>query len=273
MKTLTDGSTIKANRNVADSFKVTIAGNRTIQLLNLDDGESITIVVTQASPGNFNLTWEAEGRTFVWASGGAPRLKSAVGASDTFTFIREGSNVRQLGAIASLLKRITDAPAMAVSYAIGATALTLALMANAGGAADISKTPDIARYLTGSGCTLLLTGTGSAGPCSYTRIDRGSGSILLSASGAKATGLAFGVSNLGPNSKITDGLAYITNNGKAVFSGATITNKLVASELSGATLTVTGLATSGPLCKKADGTIGTFSVSASGTLVEPLTCN
>jgi hypothetical protein len=230
-KIAADGATIKINGSLSQSWKTTIAGNRIIQLVNIDDGDTISVTVVQASPGNYNLTWQASDLTIVWAGGQAPRLPRAVGASATYTFVREGSNLRQLSSAGALRRRITDAPAQAVTFAIAATSLIVALMGTPSGQAIPGANPDIAVYASGSGCTLLLTGTGSAGPCTLVRRDTGSGDLLLSSSGGALNGVGVGVPNLTTTSKIGDALLRLTADGK-----------IRAVAVSGSTLHVTGVA-------------------------------
>jgi hypothetical protein len=270
-KTATDGATIKMSASLAEVWKVTLGGSvRAIQLLQMDDGDMMTVTLIQDSTGGRTVTWEAEGRTIVWTGGQAPILNANGGASNTFYFVRQGSIIRQIGGASAAVRRIVNASGQAVSMAVGATALIVALMANSGGAANPGASPDIANYFSGSGCTLLLTGTGSAGPCSFIRRDTGSGMILLSSSGSNnVTGIGFGVPNLKATSKLTDANGYINNQAEATFSGATVATDLtVRRTISGVTLTVSGVGgAAGRIpCYKDGGVLGYQTVSATGTL-------
>lgn len=83
---LTDAATIAVDASLGNDFRVTIAGNRTMDTpANPSNGQQIIFQVTQGSAGSFTLTW-ASGYEFS-AGMQQPTLSTGAGQTDLFGFI------------------------------------------------------------------------------------------------------------------------------------------------------------------------------------------
>lgn len=82
-QTATDGATVTLDAATGYNWKVTIAGNRALAVSNAQDGDIITLYITQDSTGSRTMTWP--GGT-VWVNGSAPTLKTAAAAVDRVVF-------------------------------------------------------------------------------------------------------------------------------------------------------------------------------------------
>ncbi len=78
--TLTDGTNIATDAILADSFRVTLAGNRTLDNpTNIHNGQALNWRIIQDGAGSRTLSY---GSIFKWAGGGAPALSTAAGSKD-----------------------------------------------------------------------------------------------------------------------------------------------------------------------------------------------
>jgi hypothetical protein len=90
--TLTDGTTINTDCDNSNSFKVTLAGNRTLaNPTNLKSGATYVWIITQDSNGSRTLTF---GSTFRFPSGVAPVLTTTPNAVDMISGIFDGAKLR-----------------------------------------------------------------------------------------------------------------------------------------------------------------------------------
>lgn len=80
---LTDAATINTNAALSNTFRVTLAGNRTLaNPTNLRDGMVLNWKIKQDGTGNRTLAY---GTKFKWPSGTAPVLSTAASAVDLLT--------------------------------------------------------------------------------------------------------------------------------------------------------------------------------------------
>lgn len=82
VQTLTDGATITLDlaSTPGNAFKVTLAGNRTLNILNAVDGQVIDLYVTQDGTGSRTLTVQNGGTAALVATG--TLLTTTAGATD-----------------------------------------------------------------------------------------------------------------------------------------------------------------------------------------------
>jgi len=88
-QTLTDGATVTFSATAGVSARVTLAGNRTLSITNMNNGMYITLVVIQDGTGGRTLTLPA-GVKVVNGGAGAVTLSSAANARDILTFFEIG---------------------------------------------------------------------------------------------------------------------------------------------------------------------------------------
>jgi hypothetical protein len=89
--TLNDAASIATNAALANTFTVTLAGNRTLaNPTNLVSGSTYIWQVTQDATGSRTLAY---GSAFKWAGGVAPTLTTAANAVDIITAVCIGSNL------------------------------------------------------------------------------------------------------------------------------------------------------------------------------------
>jgi hypothetical protein len=82
---LTDGANIATNAAQSNSFRVTLAGNRTLDNpTNMKDGQSLTFRITQDATGSRTLAY---GTKFKFTGGAAPTLSTAAGRVDILSCI------------------------------------------------------------------------------------------------------------------------------------------------------------------------------------------
>jgi hypothetical protein len=87
---LTDAATIAVDASLGNDFRVTMAGNRTMDTpANPENGQQIIFQVTQGSGGPFTLTWDS-GYEFS-TDLQQPALSSGAGQTDLLGFIYNGS--------------------------------------------------------------------------------------------------------------------------------------------------------------------------------------
>ena len=90
--TLIDNSTVVWNLNKAYNVKITLAGNRTLQLVGLTEGDYGTIKIVQGGSGSYTLTLPSEYTNVVANAGtGVLTLSTTVGSIDIATFYYDGS--------------------------------------------------------------------------------------------------------------------------------------------------------------------------------------
>jgi hypothetical protein len=86
-QTLTDGATVTYDATAGVSARVTLAGNRTLSITNMNNGMYLTLVVIQDGTGGRTLTLPA-GTRVVNGGAGAVTLSSAINAQDILTFFK-----------------------------------------------------------------------------------------------------------------------------------------------------------------------------------------
>jgi len=84
-QTLTDGATITYSATAGVSARVTLGGNRTLSITNMNNGMYLTLLVVQDGTGGRTLTLPA-GTRVVNGGAGAVTLSSAANAQDILTF-------------------------------------------------------------------------------------------------------------------------------------------------------------------------------------------
>lgn len=199
--TAVDGAVVTFNRRQGPNWRVTLGGNRTLQLINLQKGDEITVMLVQDDTGSRSVTWPA---AVQWATGTAPTLQASAGAVDLFTFRFDGTYLREVsGGGARLVNKVLATALAVVTVALGAVGGTQ-YMSYSG---SVGAVQDAQQQYTQSGAVTELV---------YRRL--GSGGILVSASGA---GIGI-VKNLRSTSKVTDGVFYATKNGSVTASGLTL---------------------------------------------------
>lgn len=80
----TDGSTITFDLNAANTHTVTLGGNRTLALSNVDAGQKFIIRLVQDGTGSRTVTWFS---TIKWPGGTTPTLTTTANKTDVFGFI------------------------------------------------------------------------------------------------------------------------------------------------------------------------------------------
>lgn len=84
-----DGATITMDLSAGNKHRVTLGGNRTLALSNVQNGHAFAIKLTQDGTGSRTVTWFS---TISWAGGSAPTLTTTLNKSDVFGFIQTGTN-------------------------------------------------------------------------------------------------------------------------------------------------------------------------------------
>lgn len=214
-----DASTVIFDADRAKNFQVTLAGNRTLKIAGGQEGDEVNVLLVQDNTGSRVPTWS----NVTWASGAAPNLSTAAGDSDLITLVKRGSSWEDKGGAPSKLPSRISVAAMAtvVSLILGSsgTALyTSKLSGGSGRPSEIGKVGDNRQVLVGTGSDATMT-----------ILEEGSGSLLLSSSGANATGLGIGVPNLKSTSKITDANFRVNGEGELTGSSANVLRNLSGS--------------------------------------------
>jgi len=88
-QTLTDGATVTYDATAGVSARVTLGGNRTLSITNMNNGMYLTLVVIQDGTGGRTLTLPS-GVKVVNGGAGAVTLSSAANARDILTFFEIG---------------------------------------------------------------------------------------------------------------------------------------------------------------------------------------
>ena len=95
VSSLTDGANIDWDLDTQQVAKVTLAGNRTMNVpTNMQDGAFYSLTVTQDATGSRTLTWNS---IFKFPSGIAPTLTTTANAIDKLTFDSDGTNMHLVG--------------------------------------------------------------------------------------------------------------------------------------------------------------------------------
>ena len=81
ISTANDGATITFDLSLSSWWQVTLGGNRTLALSNVQVGQQFSIILIQGSGGQ-TVTWFS---SIKWPSGSAPTLSSSAAAIDIFT--------------------------------------------------------------------------------------------------------------------------------------------------------------------------------------------
>jgi hypothetical protein len=84
-----DGATITFDLSAGNKHKVTLGGNRTLALSNVQNGHVFIVRLTQDGSGSRTVGWFS---TVNWAGGSAPTLTTTAGKSDTFGFIQTAAD-------------------------------------------------------------------------------------------------------------------------------------------------------------------------------------
>jgi hypothetical protein len=97
VQALTDAATIALDLSLANTYTVTLAGNRAMGTpTNLAAGQDFKIIIRQDATGGRTLTWPA---TFKWPGGTAPTLSTAANARDVVQCYCDGTDI-----VANMLK-------------------------------------------------------------------------------------------------------------------------------------------------------------------------
>ncbi len=86
--TATDGATVTFDLSVYKKHRVTLGGNRTLDLANVSNGDVFIIALEQDGVGSRTVTWFSGIR---WSNGVAPTLATGANKADVFGFIQEAS--------------------------------------------------------------------------------------------------------------------------------------------------------------------------------------
>jgi hypothetical protein len=90
VQVIADAATLNWNMDLGSVMKVTLGGNRTMAApTNHVAGGTYTAIITQGSPGNRTMTWNA---VFKFA-GGSKTLTTTANATDVATFVSDGTNL------------------------------------------------------------------------------------------------------------------------------------------------------------------------------------
>lgn len=88
----TDGATITFNlasgASSAKKQRVTLGGNRTLDLSNVGTGQAFILRLQQDATGSRTVTWFS---TIRWSGGSAPTLTTTANKADVFGFIQTGT--------------------------------------------------------------------------------------------------------------------------------------------------------------------------------------
>lgn len=84
IETATDGATVTFDISKGRKQTVTLGGNRTLALSNVNVGDVFMLDLVQDGTGSRTVTWFS---TIKWAGGSAPTLTTTADKTDTFGFI------------------------------------------------------------------------------------------------------------------------------------------------------------------------------------------
>ena len=80
----TDSSTVTFDMIGSNNHQVTLAGNRTLAVANVTQGQKFTIELIQDATGSQPVTWFT---TIRWSGGTVPTLTTTASKADWFGFI------------------------------------------------------------------------------------------------------------------------------------------------------------------------------------------
>lgn len=83
-----DGATVTFDLSAGNKHLVVLAGNRTLALSNVQNGQAFVIKLTQDGGGSRTVTWFS---TIKWPGNVTPTLTTTGGQSDVFGFIQTSS--------------------------------------------------------------------------------------------------------------------------------------------------------------------------------------
>lgn len=83
--TVTDAATVTFDGDLGNIFQVTLGGNRTLAVSNIDNGQVFMVRLTQDGSGNRTVSWFAG---IKWVENTVPTLTTTGGRTDVFGFIR-----------------------------------------------------------------------------------------------------------------------------------------------------------------------------------------
>jgi hypothetical protein len=84
-----DGANITFNMAVGNRQRVTLGGNRSLDVSNTQEGQPFLVRLKQDATGSRTVTWWAG---ISWPDGAAPTLTTTANKADMFQFIRTGTN-------------------------------------------------------------------------------------------------------------------------------------------------------------------------------------
>jgi hypothetical protein len=88
---LTDGATVATNAALANTFSITLGGNRTLaNPTNLVGGGTYQWIVKQDGTGSRTLAY---GNKFKWPGGATPTLTTAAASVDVISCVYNGTNL------------------------------------------------------------------------------------------------------------------------------------------------------------------------------------
>lgn len=87
--TESDGATITFDMNVSNVHKVTLGGNRTLAVSNVEAGQAFIITLIQDGTGSRTVTWFSDVN---WDNNTTPTLTTTAGRADVFGFLALDSN-------------------------------------------------------------------------------------------------------------------------------------------------------------------------------------
>ena len=91
LKTAQDAANIVFNIRESTRWMVTLGGNRTLDVTDVEEGQCFMIRLVQDGSGSRTVTWWS-GITWITSDGNAPTLKTAGGKVDTLGFLKTGAN-------------------------------------------------------------------------------------------------------------------------------------------------------------------------------------
>lgn len=158
--TVADGSTVTFDADLAKSFQVTLAGNRSLVIAGGRDGDEIAILLVQDGTGSRVPSW---GSNVTWEAGQAPNLTTAASGMNLITLVKRGNNWQdKSGAPSKLPSRLTAGALGVMTVLTGANA-AMTFNLSRGNGEGVGNLPTVAEVRSNSGAQLnsKLNGTGS----------------------------------------------------------------------------------------------------------------
>lgn len=110
------GATVTFNMNTSNKHQVTLAGNPTLAVSNVDTGQSFLLKLIQDVTGSRTVTWFS-GITWRTAGGAAPTLSTTAGAADIIVFECTGAGAYDAFPDSSSAFQLSDATLTALAGA------------------------------------------------------------------------------------------------------------------------------------------------------------